>query len=216
MNRKIWCAGLLTLVMIIGTGCGEKALSGTDSTQQQNAAGQNQVDDKDPVTVKPNTDKETVAKPDSGTQTKPESEKTPPKDPDKSSSMKKEKIDVYYTDPQEMELKKSQKEISFQDELGKYKEAYKSLQSSNSADLVSLWAKVELKSLVYKDGAMTMDVHLPDEARLGAGGEQYALDALKNTMFQFNEVKSVELLVDGAKVESLMGHVDLDHPMTKN
>lgn len=61
-----------------------------------------------------------------------------------------------------------------------------------------------------------MDVHMPDEARLGAGGEQFALDALTKTMFQFDEVKSVELLVDGAKVESLMGHVDLEHPLTRH
>ena len=34
-------------------------------------------------------------------------------------------------------------------------------------------------------------------------------------MFQFEEVQQIELTVDGQQVESLMGHVDLEHPMNR-
>ncbi|MDO7905008.1 GerMN domain-containing protein [Paenibacillus sp. JX-17] len=128
----------------------------------------------------------------------------------------KQKIAVYYTDPQEMELKKAEAEISFPTKLQKYKAAFQALQHSDNSDLVPLWSDtIELKQLEFVNGALTLNISLPDTARLGSGGEQFALDALKQTMFQFSEVKSIELLVNGDKVESLMGHVDLDHPMTR-
>ncbi|MNC60821.1 Sporulation and spore germination [compost metagenome] len=78
-----------------------------------------------------------------------------------------------------------------------------------------LWGGIELKSLKFADGQITMDIHKPDEAQLGAGGEALAISALAQTLFQFEEVKSIEVLVDGEQVESLMGHVDLEHPMTR-
>jgi hypothetical protein len=43
----------------------------------------------------------------------------------------------------------------------------------------------------------------------------FAIDALQKTFFQFDEVQSLELLVDGNQIESLMGHVELEHPMTR-
>ncbi|MEI0738627.1 hypothetical protein VQ056_21580 [Paenibacillus sp. JTLBN-2024] len=55
---------------------------------------------------------------------------------------------------------------------------------ADDADLIPLWGKIELKKLTLKTEQITMDVHMPDEARLGAGGEQFALDALTKTMFQ--------------------------------
>lgn len=114
-----------------------------------------------------------------------------------------------------LELKKVQKEIKYDKDQDKYEAALKSLQSSGDSKLFALWEKVNFKSVSFKDGLLTVDIHLPDEARLGAGGESLALDALKKTSFQFDEVKSLELLVDGQQVDTLMGHVELTHPMTR-
>ncbi|PYE48021.1 GerMN domain-containing protein [Paenibacillus barcinonensis] len=58
-------------------------------------------------------------------------------------------------------------------------------------------------------------VHIPDEARLGAGGELLFLAVLQQTMFQFEEVHSIQLLVDGQQTESLMGHVELQNPILR-
>ncbi|MEC0243216.1 GerMN domain-containing protein [Paenibacillus dokdonensis] len=218
MSRKLWCAGILALVMIASAGCGQKPTTAPESGQQETVSGEQQTT---------GSGSETAPENNAGNDDKGSAEGTVQDDSSKGSSTdsssqttestaKKEMIDVYYTDPQELDLKKSQKEISYKNEVGKYEEAFKALQSSGKSELVPLWGKIELKKLDFKNGEITMDIHMPDEARLGAGGEQYALDALTKTMFQFDEVKTVELLVDGAKVESLMGHVDLEHPLTRH
>lgn len=225
MSRKIWCAGILALVMVASAGCGQKPTSAPESGQQQqetvSGEQQQQTTGSGGESVsEPKTEENgngsgsDAGKEPSQGNVSPGKEVSSQKPPE--STAKKETIDVYYTDPEELDLKKSRKEISYKDEADKYAAAYKALQSSGNADLIPLWGKIELKKLDFKDGQITMDVHMPDEARLGAGGEQFALDALTKTMFQFDEVKSVELLVDGAKVESLMGHVDLEHPLTRH
>jgi hypothetical protein len=50
---------------------------------------------------------------------------------------------------------------------------------------------------------------------LGAPGEDFFLQALKKTAFQFPEVKTLSVLKDGQKVESLMGHMDLPYPIKR-
>lgn len=225
MNRLVWCTGLLAVVAVIGTGCGDKPLADSSDNSNENktevvtvpeeqapttnASGGNGTVNNESVD-KGNVDSSTEANGnvDKGNVDKGNTETN-------QASSKKETITVYYTDTQEMELKQSKQEISYKDDLQKYDASFKALQSSGSDELIPLWGKVELKSLEMKDGAITMDIHLPDEARLGSGGEMFALEALQNTLFQFDEVKSIELLVDGQQVESLMGHVDLEHPMTK-
>ncbi|MMZ65800.1 Sporulation and spore germination [compost metagenome] len=81
--------------------------------------------------------------------------------------------------------------------------------------MISLWDKITLNSVRVSNGKITLDVTIPDEARLGAGGESLAIDALKQTFFQFDEVKELELTIDGEQQESMMGHVELEHPFKK-
>ncbi|MNP82329.1 hypothetical protein D3C76_1809300 [compost metagenome] len=50
---------------------------------------------------------------------------------------------------------------------------------------------------------------------MGSGGELLFLDVLKQTMFQFEEVQSIQLMVDGKETESLMGHVELENPIVR-
>ncbi len=123
-------------------------------------------------------------------------------------------VELYYTDDNLMELTKVQRDIQFREDKDKYAEAFKQLQVAESG-LFSLWEKVILKKASFGDGELHIDIQLPDEARLGSGGEALAIEALKATMFQFDEVRSLELTVDGEQVESLMGHVELEHPMTR-
>ncbi|MDR0270681.1 GerMN domain-containing protein [Paenibacillus sp.] len=227
MNKKLWCAGILALVMIASAGCGQKqpttapesgqvdAVTG-DQQQTTDTGSENESEPKSDH-LEQNVDGnpsdgsaagEGATQGNSASGTSSQTKQDP--------TAKKEIIDVYYTDPQELELKKSQKEISYENETGKYTGAFKALQSSGKSELIPLWGGIELKKLEFKNGEITLDIHMPDEVRLGAGGEQFALDALTQTMFQFDQVKLVELLVDGAKVESLMGHVDLEHPLTRH
>ncbi|KQO01225.1 GerMN domain-containing protein [Paenibacillus sp. Leaf72] len=136
--------------------------------------------------------------------------------PVSAAEVKKRTIEVFFSDPQGEKLDKAGVQISFSTPVEKYTEAFKALQQSDNAELIPLWSKeIELKSVHFKNGALTLDIHMPDTARLGSGSEIFALDALTWTLFQFVEVKTIDLLVDGKQLESLMGHADLEHPITR-
>ncbi|MEC0124419.1 GerMN domain-containing protein [Paenibacillus pabuli] len=225
MNKKLWIAALLVTVMAVAAGCGSKPTAAPSPSQTQGAGTennaseeQNETDVTEPVTVDPEETTTTTGTNEGST----EGTTTPPggtssEKPETSESNEKKSIDVYYTDLEELELHKATAEISYASDDAKYKAAFAALQQSKDDKLVPLWAKeIELKSVQFKDGALTLDIHMPDTARLGAGGEVFAIDALKQTFFQFDEVKSLDLLVDGQPSESLMGHVDLEHPMTRS
>lgn len=199
MNKKIWTVGLLAAVMLVGAGCGDKPGAAPDNTPEQ---------------VTPAPDDQTgqgnggTSNGSGGTSTGNGNEATAPE-------AKTESIKVYYTDPELMELVEGTANISYKEDDEKYEAAYKALQKSDNAEMIPLWEKIELNSLKFENGALTIDVTVPDEANLGAGGESFAVDAIKKTFFQFDEVKSLQLLVDGQQAESLMGHVDLENPMTR-
>ncbi|WP_433744663.1 GerMN domain-containing protein [Paenibacillus amylolyticus] len=224
MNKKIWIAALLVTVMAVAAGCGSKPTAAPNQTQ--GAGTENNVTEvegetiTEPVTAEPEentTPTESTEGSSEGTTTTTPPSGTSTETPATYESNEKKTITVFYTDEEELELHKASAEISYASDDAKYKAAFESLQQSKDSKLVPLWSKeIELKSVQFKDGALTLDIHMPDTARLGAGGESYALDALKQTFFQFDEVKSLDLLVDGQQTESLMGHVDLEHPMTRS
>lgn len=187
LNKKIWSAALLAAVMLLGAGCGQNAGTEPGSSPEQNAPA-------------PGGQTGQGAGGDNGTE-----------QPD----IQTESIKAYYTDPNLMELREGAAEISYLTAEEKYTAAYKTLQSSDREELVPLWEKIELKSVSFEEETLTLDVHVPAEANLGSGGEAFAIDALKNTFFQFEEVNAIKLLVDGLQAESLMGHVTLEYPMTR-
>ncbi|OKP93569.1 GerMN domain-containing protein [Paenibacillus sp. P46E] len=214
MNKKWTYAGISALLLLVIAGCGEKPAAapagnaGQDSTTVVNGAGSTaESTNGGGEDVVATATAQPTAEPATPSPTATEQ----PTAPDKQS----QNISVYFTDPQQMELVPAKADISYANDVEKYSEAYKALQSSTNPDQIPLWGKIELKSLKFADGQITMDIHKPDEAQLGAGGEAFAISALAETLFQFKEVKSIEVLVDGEQVESLMGHVDLEHPMTR-
>ncbi|MCT1403342.1 GerMN domain-containing protein [Paenibacillus sp. p3-SID867] len=199
MNKKIWSAGLLAAVMLIGAGCGQKpGAAPNDTPEQITPAPDNQT----------GQDHSGTSNGSGGSSTGSVSEVTTPE-------AKTESIKAYYTDPDLMELVEGTAEITYKEDQEKYEAAYQALQKSDKGDMVPLWEKIGLNSLKFENGALTLDVTVPDEANLGAGGESFAIDAIKKTFFQFDEVKSLQILVDGQQTESLMGHVDLENPMTR-
>lgn len=126
-----------------------------------------------------------------------------------------QEIEVFYADDQLLQVEQRKKEITFKDDSEKYSKTYAALQSSDQTELIPLWRNIELLSATFDQGKLTLDVHIPDEARLGSGGELLAIDALKGIFFQFDEVTRIDLLVDGDATDSLMGHAELEHPLTR-
>jgi hypothetical protein len=96
-----------------------------------------------------------------------------------------------------------------------YLEALNALTRSPDNQNVALFSGFTFQNAELKEGTLTIDLTLPVEPKLGAPGEELLLESLKKTMFQFEEVLAIEVLVKGQKVESLLGHVDLPHPIVK-
>jgi spore germination protein GerM len=211
MNKKLTYAGIAAALLLVISGCGEKPTASpadaaaTDSSSVSSGAGGNTGNGNSANTPQATSTPEPTEGTDAPAAT------DAPAVPEKQS----QNIQIYYTDPQQTELVPAEISISFADATEKYTEAFKALQSSKNADQIPLWGGIELKSLVFTDGQIVLDIHKPDEAQLGAGGEALAIGALSQTLFQFDEVKNIDVLVDGEQVESLMGHVDLVHPMTR-
>ena len=209
MNKKLTYTAVSAILLLVIAGCGEKptAAPTTGAVQEPTTAvsgAEGNTENNGGEAVTPSVAPQAEAS-------------TAPTATDKPAEPAKQtqSIQAYYTDPQQMDLVTAAATISFANDNEKYSEAFKALQSSSNTEQVPLWGGIELKTLDFKDGQVVMDIHKPDEAQLGAGGESLAISALAKTFFQFEEVKSVELLVDGEQVESLMGHVDLEHPLTR-
>ncbi|WP_410514868.1 GerMN domain-containing protein [Paenibacillus sp. BR2-3] len=215
MNTKLGYAGLSVLLLFVMSGCGDKPITASEGLQTPavvSGAGGNSEAAADSV----NSNAEASSQPTAGSDGTG-TNNTAPADP-AAEEKKVETIDVYYTDSQMMDLVAAKATISYTvtEAASKYSAAFQALQASDNTDLVPLWGKIELKSLKFDNGQVVIDIHKPIEAQLGAGGESFAMGALSKTLFQFAEVQSIEVLLDGEKVESLMGHVDLEHPMTRD
>ncbi|NGP56860.1 GerMN domain-containing protein [Paenibacillus thiaminolyticus] len=199
-NKKWWGLAAIVLSISLVTACGAKPTTN---------AGQPEVP---PTEVQP--DNGAVQDPDQtdSNQQEPDTEEPENQEPGKQEKQE-QSITAYVSDGDLMELKSYSAKIQFADDEEKYREALKALQRSDNPEDTPLWAKIEFKSVKLSDGILTVDIHIPDDARLGAGGESFAIEALTKTLFQFDEIKAIDVLVDGQAEESMMGHVTLEHPI---
>jgi len=78
-------------------------------------------------------------------------------------------------------------------------------------------AGVKVRSVQVKEGTATADFS-GDIMRMNVGsmGEALAVAAIVNTLTEFPQVRQVQILVEGRKVESLAGHVDVSRPLARN
>ncbi|WP_245855641.1 GerMN domain-containing protein [Paenibacillus rigui] len=155
-------------------------------------------------------------------QTAPKQEQTTGSQPASSSTSqpvnesKQMKIKAYFGDENGEKLVEKEVSIRYKQEDEKYSEALKALGTSPDPKQLALLQGFTVRSVVLKDKTLTVDVSMSPESRLGSGGEALLLEALKKTLFQFSEIDSFDVLLDGKAVESLMGHMDLPHPIQRN
>ncbi|TDF99391.1 GerMN domain-containing protein [Paenibacillus piri] len=142
-------------------------------------------------------------------------ESQPAVKPAEQDNMKQAKVKVYYGDENGEKLVEQETTVTYQQEDGKYAAALKALSESPGGKQLALLKGIKILSANLKDQMLTVNLSIAPEGRLGSGGEALLLQAVQNTVFQFSEIHSLEILVDGKKVESLMGHMDLPHPIKR-
>ena len=127
-------------------------------------------------------------------------------------------IKVYYPDDNGMKLVAETRTVETTQD-GKYKVAMESLLSGKKAKgvVTIIPKKAKLKSVAVKDGIATVDFNedLVKNFAGGSTGEEMLVGSIVNTLTEFPEVKSVQILLEGKKVDSLAGHLDTSKPLKR-
>lgn len=188
MKTAILCAGMaLTLGL---AGCGQKPMASSASPS--------------PAPATASAAASPSAKPAATVSTAP------------SPAVMKATVQSYYGNADMTALVQKPATIQYAKEDDKYLAALNTLKLSPSADAVALCPDITFRSVVKTADKLSIDVSLPDKDRLGSGGEAMFLEAVKKTVFQFPEINTFELTVDGSKAESLMGHMELQYPFKRS
>jgi hypothetical protein len=142
---------------------------------------------------------------------------TPTSKPTPAPELKQAKVKLYYTDNDETKLVEKEGTISYKQDGDQYAAAFEALKKSSDSNLVPLFSDVTIKNITFdkEKGDLKLDLSFGTDAQLGAPGEDFFLQAIKKTAFQFSEIKSIYVQKDGAQVESLMGHMDLPYPIKR-
>ena len=140
--------------------------------------------------------------------------------PESSSAAKKENtsltVKVYYPDDQGMKLIADKRTVTL-DGQEKYTAAMESLlegtKEKGQTNIIPKQAK--LRSVKVENGTATVDFtgDLRKDFVGGSTGETMLVGSVVDTLTEFPEVKKVQILIDGKKVESLSGHMGLSQPM---
>lgn len=77
---------------------------------------------------------------------------------------------------------------------------------------------VKLRGINVKDQVAYVDFNdkLIKNNRGGSANEILAVAAIVNTLTEFDEVRKVQILVEGKAVETLTGHVDVSEPLSRS
>lgn len=162
--------------------------------------------------------------PDGSSSASVQSESAPQAASSSSSSSNAEKksqkltIKVYYPDEQGMKLIANKRTVTL-DQQEKYTAAMESLLEGTTqkgqTNIIPKQAK--LRSVKVENGTATVDFtgDLRKDFVGGSTGETMLVGSIVDTLTEFPEVKKVQILIDGKKVESLGGHMDLSQPLTR-
>ncbi|MDB5054719.1 MAG: GerMN lipoprotein LpqB [Bacilli bacterium] len=129
--------------------------------------------------------------------------------------IKELKVDLYYGDETGDHVVKREQTLKYTADTSKYIAVLNALKVSPDSKAICLFTGFKFFTADLNNGGLTINLTFPKESILGAPGEELLLDSLQKTIFQFPEVKTLDVLVDGKKVDSLMGHMDLPHPFKK-
>lgn len=188
-QMKYILLAMLVLAMTVAVGCGNQTAKGTDNGSASSVTAENNAK--------------------AGS-------------PESSSAAKKENtsltIKVYYPDDQGMKLIAVKRTVKT-DKVDKYTAAMESLMegTKEKGQTTIIPKQAKLKSVkVHGDTAyVDFTQALVKNFVGGSTGEEMLVGSVVNTLTEFPEVKNVQILVEGKKVESLSGHLDLTTPLSR-
>lgn len=93
------------------------------------------------------------------------------------------------------------------------------LADPKSRDLVRVLPPgTKVRSLTIKDHIAYVDFNdkLIKNNGGGSATELLTVGAIVNTLTEFPEIEKVQILVEGQKVETLSGHMDVSHPLSRS
>lgn len=142
--------------------------------------------------------------------------------PESSAAAKKENtsltVKVYYPDDQGMKLIAVKRTIRT-DKNDKYTAAMESLMegTKEKGQTAIIPKQAKLKSVKVKGDTAYVDFTqaLVKNFVGGSTGEEMLVGSVVDTLTEFPEIKKVQILVEGNKVESLSGHLDLTTPLSR-
>lgn len=127
-------------------------------------------------------------------------------------------IKVYYPDEQGLKLQAVKKTVKVGSD-DKYTAALKALldgtKEKGLATIVPKQAKIKSVKVQGDTAFVDFDENLIKKFIGGSTGEEMLVGSIVNTLTEFEEIKKVQLLVEGKKVESISGHLDLTKPVER-
>lgn len=131
--------------------------------------------------------------------------------------LKQKKVKAFFSDQDEMKLIEKEVTISYKQDADVYEAALNALKKSDDPKAIPLFDDLTFTSISFDKakGELKLDLKFGPKTQLGAPGEELFLQALKKTVFQFPEVKSLYVLKNGKQVDSLMGHLELPYPIKR-
>ena len=201
---KKYVAVLLTAVSMVCAGC----------EQQPPVEPAPSVDNPPPVetttpSAPPDEKVETKSEPPKQTETKPPVEKE--------ATLEDMKVKVYYPDESGLRLVEVEREIEVSKDADKYAAAVETMMTTPSEqELTEIFPKhAKLLSVTVDNGIATVnfDDGLQKHFVGGSAGETFLVGSVVNALTNFDEIKGVQFLIDGKKIDSLAGHMDLSEPV---
>lgn len=93
------------------------------------------------------------------------------------------------------------------------------LAGTKNADLVSVMPQgVKLKNIVVKEhiAYVDFDNKLIKKNTGGSANEILLVGAIVNTLTEFPDIQKVQILVEGKKIDTILGHLDTSEPLSRS
>jgi len=132
-----------------------------------------------------------------------------------------QKVKLYFSDNQAMFLIPEERDVPFNKDKEKFLQAV-------VAELIKGPSIKELYLTIPKE-AQVKSVHLKNNMAIvdfsrelrtkhwgGSTGETFTIYSLVNTLTEFPEIVKVQILIDGKRVDSLTGHLDISEPLIRD